>query len=49
LPAASLVLPDGTGGTGYLVYDNFRAIKRWNNSTYFAAAVGTIADTIAQS
>ena len=45
-PAASLVLPDGAGGTGYLVFDNFRAIKRWNNSTYFAAAVGTIADSI---
>jgi peptidoglycan lytic transglycosylase B len=48
-PAASLVLPDGAGGTGLLVYDNFRAIKRWNNSTYFAAAVGTIADSIARS
>jgi membrane-bound lytic murein transglycosylase B len=48
-PAASLVLPDGVGGAGYLVYDNFRAIKRWNNSTYFAAAVGTIADSIARS
>jgi membrane-bound lytic murein transglycosylase B len=46
-PPASLVLPDGTGGgTGFLVYDNFRAIKRWNNSTYFAAAVGYIADSI---
>jgi membrane-bound lytic murein transglycosylase B len=48
-PAASLVLPDGFGNTGFLVYDNFRAIKRWNNSTYFAAAVGTIADSIARS
>jgi membrane-bound lytic murein transglycosylase B len=45
-PTASLVLPDGEGGAGFLVYDNFRAIKRWNNSTYFAAAVGTIADSI---
>jgi membrane-bound lytic murein transglycosylase B len=48
-PAASLVLPDGSGDTGFLVYDNFRAIKRWNNSTYFAAAVGTIADSIDRS
>jgi membrane-bound lytic murein transglycosylase B len=45
-PAASLVLPDGVGGTALLVYDNFRAIKRWNNSNYFAAAVGYIADSI---
>lgn len=48
-PNASLVLPDGSSGTGFLVYDNFRAIKRWNNSTYFAAAVGYIADSIARS
>ncbi|HTV87626.1 MAG TPA: lytic murein transglycosylase [Stellaceae bacterium] len=48
-PSSSLVLPDGVGGAGFLVYDNFRAIKRWNDSTYFAAAVGTIADSIARS
>jgi membrane-bound lytic murein transglycosylase B len=45
-PAASLVLPDGVGGTALLVYDNFRVIKKWNNSNYFAAAVGYIADSI---
>jgi len=48
-PEASLVLPDGAGGTALLVYDNFRAIKRWNNSNYFAAAVGYIADSIDRS
>jgi len=48
-PAASLVLPDGLGGTALLVYDNFRVIKRWNNSNYFAAAVGYIADSIDRS
>lgn len=48
-PPASLVLPDGIGGTGFLVFENFRAIKRWNNSTYFAAAVGYIADSIDRS
>jgi membrane-bound lytic murein transglycosylase B len=47
-PDASLVLPDGIGGTGLLVYDNFRAIMKWNKSTYFAAAVGFIADGIAR-
>ena len=45
-PEASLVMPDGPGGTALLVYENFRAIKRWNNSTYFAAAVGMLADSI---
>ena len=45
-PEASLVLPDGVGGTALLVYDNFRTIMRWNKSTYFAAAVGYIADSI---
>ncbi len=48
-PAAALILPDGTGGIGFLVYNNFGVIKRWNDSTYFAAAVGTIADSIARS
>jgi membrane-bound lytic murein transglycosylase B len=40
---ASLVLPDG--GPALLVYDNFRAIMKWNKSTFFAAAVGTLADS----
>jgi membrane-bound lytic murein transglycosylase B len=44
--AASLVLPDGPGGTGLLVYDNFRSIMRWNKSTKFAAAVGFLADSM---
>jgi membrane-bound lytic murein transglycosylase B len=41
---ASLVLPDGAGGQALLIYDNFRAILKWNNSTFFAAAVGYLAD-----
>ena len=45
-PEASLVLPDGVGGPALLVYDNFRAIMKWNKSTFFAAAVGYIADSI---
>jgi membrane-bound lytic murein transglycosylase B len=43
---ASLVLPDGAGGPALLVYDNFRTIMRWNKSTYFAAAVGYLADSM---
>ncbi|HWD58239.1 MAG TPA: lytic murein transglycosylase [Stellaceae bacterium] len=47
LPAgeASLVMPDGSGGPALLVNDNFRAIMKWNKSTYFAAAVGMLADS----
>jgi len=43
---ASLVMPDGGGGPALLVYDNFRTIMKWNKSTYFAAAVGMLADGI---
>jgi membrane-bound lytic murein transglycosylase B len=44
---ASLVLPDGMGGPALLVYDNFRTIMKWNKSTFFAAAVGYLADGMA--
>ena len=43
---ASLVMPDGAGGPALLVYDNFRTIMKWNNSTYFAGAVGYLADSM---
>ncbi len=43
---ASLILPGGNAGPALLVYDNFRTIMRWNNSTYFAAAVGFLADSM---
>ena len=46
---ASLVMPDGAGGPAFLVYDNFRTIMRWNKSTYFAAAVGYLADSMARA
>jgi membrane-bound lytic murein transglycosylase B len=45
---ASLVLPGQNGaGPAYLVYENFRAIMKWNRSTYFATAVGHLSDRIA--
>jgi membrane-bound lytic murein transglycosylase B len=43
---ASLVMPDGSAGPAMLVYDNFRTIMRWNKSTFFAACVGLLADSI---
>ena len=42
---ASLILPDGRNGAAYLVYSNFRALRRWNRSNSFAVAVGTLADS----
>ena len=42
---ASLILPDGRNGPAYLVYGNFRALLRWNRSSSFAVAVGTLADS----
>lgn len=45
---ASIVLPDGKGGPGYLVYNNYRVLMRWNRSTYFATSVGLLADAIAR-
>ena len=45
---ASLIIPDGPGGPAYLVYDNFRALRRWNRSNAFAVAVGTLADSYAR-
>jgi membrane-bound lytic murein transglycosylase B len=46
---ASLVLPGGMGGAAYLVFNNFRVIMRWNRSTYFATAVGYLADSMARA
>jgi membrane-bound lytic murein transglycosylase B len=45
---ASLVEPDGPGmGPAFVVYDNYRAIMKWNHSTFFATAAGLLADRIA--
>jgi membrane-bound lytic murein transglycosylase B len=45
-PLLQLVLPGGPGGPAYLVGENYRAIMRWNRSTYFAVAVGSLSDRI---
>ena len=44
----SLIMPDGAGGRSFLVTDNYRAIMRWNHSTYFATTVGLLANGIVQ-
>jgi membrane-bound lytic murein transglycosylase B len=43
---ASLIAPDGADGRHFLVYDNYRALMKWNRSTYFATSVGLLADRI---
>jgi membrane-bound lytic murein transglycosylase B len=45
---ASLVMPEGASGPALLVYANFRAIMKWNPSTYFAVSVGYLSDSIAR-
>jgi peptidoglycan lytic transglycosylase B len=44
--AASLIEPGGAGGPALLVFDNFRVFLKWNNSSYFACAVGYLADGV---
>jgi membrane-bound lytic murein transglycosylase B len=43
---ASVLRPGGQDGRAILVYDNFRALLKWNNSSYFASAVGFLADSM---
>jgi membrane-bound lytic murein transglycosylase B len=43
---ASVVLPQGESGPAFLVFDNFRAIMRWNRSVNYAISVGHLADRI---
>jgi membrane-bound lytic murein transglycosylase B len=42
----ALVLPQGRLGPAFLVYENFRAIMRWNRSIHYAISVGHLADRI---
>lgn len=43
---ASIVYPGKEGEESYLTYKNYDVIMKWNRSTYFATAVGTLADAI---
>lgn len=46
---AFLVVPAGHEGPAFIGYKNFRVIMRWNNSEFYAIAVGMLADQIAGS
>lgn len=43
---AKLVVPSGHQGPAFLAYENFNVIKRWNNSEFYAIAVGRLATRI---
>ncbi len=42
-----IVRPAGAGGPAFRTTENFRAILRWNQSDFFALAVGLLSDRIA--
>ncbi len=44
---ARLRVPAGHQGPAFLTYDNFNIIMRWNNSEFYAIAVGQLANQIA--
>jgi membrane-bound lytic murein transglycosylase B len=44
---SSLLVPAGSDGPAFLVYDNFKVIMRWNRSEFFALSIGHLADRIA--
>jgi membrane-bound lytic murein transglycosylase B len=43
---ASLVLPSGSRGPAFLLYENYRTILKWNRSAFYAIAVGHLADRL---
>ena len=43
---AGLVAPDGAAGDVFAVFSNFKAIRRYNASDYYALAVGLIGDQV---
>ncbi len=45
---ASVILPRGTKGPAFLVYQNYRTIMKWNRSHLYALAVCTLADRLSR-
>lgn len=45
--SARILLPAGTQGAAFMVFDNFNVIKRYNNADAYAIGVGHLGDRIA--
>ena len=43
----SVILPEDAAEPAFVVYQNYRALMRWNRSHFFALTVGHLADRIA--
>lgn len=43
----AIIVPAGHSGPAFLVFGNFRSIKKYNNSTSYALAVGHLAERLA--
>lgn len=43
---AELLIPAGSEGPAFLVYENFNVIMRWNPSRFYAISVGLLADQV---
>nr|WP_306151848.1 lytic murein transglycosylase [Roseovarius sp. MMSF_3281] len=43
---ASIMLPAGTNGPAFMVFDNFRVIERYNNADAYVIGVGHLSDRI---
>ncbi len=44
--SATLLLPAGHRGPAFLLFNNFRSILRYNNSTSYALAIGLLSDSL---
>ena len=43
---ASVIIPGGSTGPAFMIFKNFHVIKKYNNSTSYAIAVGHLADRV---
>lgn len=44
--AASILLPAGTAGAAFMIFDNFKVISRYNNAEAYVIGVGHLSDRI---
>lgn len=45
---ASLIIPDGASGRAFLIYEDFRVLRKWNRSDLYALAVSILADRLVE-